>query len=106
MVSGRTRRKRRREERKGGAWDGKDSSPHVIPSVARDREGRAARHPRHQVPRYARDDVQGRYGADDGRGISRDLNFAISTRTNGSTSLARIAGLKRWPCTKSQACSL
>ncbi len=29
----------------------------VIPSVARDLSGRAARHPRHQVPRYARDDI-------------------------------------------------
>jgi hypothetical protein len=28
----------------------------VIPSVARDLEGWAARHPRPQIPRYARDD--------------------------------------------------
>src|SRR5947208_16527867 len=34
-----------------------DLTPHVIPSVARDLEARAARHRHHQVPRYARDDA-------------------------------------------------
>src|SRR5207244_3241955 len=37
-------------------WAKEDIRSHVIPSVARDLAGRAARHPDHQVPRYARDD--------------------------------------------------